>query len=143
MSQPSPSPSPAPQAQNGGVAASGPSKASRQSLGPSVRAPANLTPLSPRPGASAARPTSELLGSGSFQTPEGTHAAHPRLHPGTHPSAQSKPWTNGSKTCKITRRHSYVPARDQSAPACADPICFCASRRRWLLRLSMSTSRRS
>ena len=28
--------------------------------------------MSPRPGASTARPTSELLGSGSYQTPEGT-----------------------------------------------------------------------
>ena len=72
MSQPSPSPSPAPQAQNGTSGTSGPSKTSRQSLGPSVRVPANLSPLSPRPGASAARPTSELLGSGSYQTPEGT-----------------------------------------------------------------------
>lgn len=72
MSQPSPSPSPAPQAQNGSSGTSGPSKASRQSLGPSVRVAANLSPLSPRAGVSAARPTSELLGSGSFQTPEGT-----------------------------------------------------------------------
>ncbi|KAF5382505.1 hypothetical protein D9615_003061 [Tricholomella constricta] len=49
---------------------------SRQSMGPSARGTPGLAPASPRPGAgagSAARPTSELLGSGSagmFQTPE-------------------------------------------------------------------------
>lgn len=48
---------------------------SRQSMGPSARASPGLPPASPRPGAGAgsARPTSELLGSGSagmFQTPE-------------------------------------------------------------------------
>ena len=81
MSQPSPSPSPAPQAQNGTSGPAVPSKTSRQSLGPSIRGPAGLTPMSPRPGASAARPTSELLGSGSYQTPEGTRVFAPSPSP--------------------------------------------------------------
>ncbi|KAH8108519.1 hypothetical protein DFH11DRAFT_1083327 [Phellopilus nigrolimitatus] len=62
----SPSPSPAP---------NGSSKTNaRASMGPSGRpAPINLVnpPASPRPGAGAGRPTSELLGgAGMFQTPE-------------------------------------------------------------------------
>lgn len=59
-----------PLAQNNGAASATP-KSARQSLGPSARAAATLSPLSPRPPTSAARPTSELLGSASFQTPEG------------------------------------------------------------------------
>lgn len=77
MSKPSPSTSPAPPASaapQGGPNGSSPtpaSKNSRQSLGPSVRPPAGLAPLSPRPQGSTVRPTSELLGnSTSFQTPE-------------------------------------------------------------------------
>lgn len=57
----SPSPSPCPDRTT-----------ARQSMGPAHGTP-NLAPASPRPGATGARPTSELLGSGamSFQTPEG------------------------------------------------------------------------
>ncbi|KAF8631021.1 hypothetical protein AX15_002632 [Amanita polypyramis BW_CC] len=60
----SPSPSPGP---------IDPKINARQSMGPQVRGTPGLAPASPRPGAqSHARPTSELLGSGSsiFQTPE-------------------------------------------------------------------------
>ncbi|KAG5639908.1 hypothetical protein DXG03_002495, partial [Asterophora parasitica] len=66
--RPSSTPSPGPN-ENGKAA-------SRQSMGPSARGTPGLAPASPRPGAGAgsgARPTSELLGSGSagmFQTPE-------------------------------------------------------------------------
>ncbi|KAF9468686.1 hypothetical protein BDZ94DRAFT_1304441 [Collybia nuda] len=63
----SPSPSPGPN-ENGKNAHS------RQSMGPSARGTPGLPPASPRPGGGpSARPTSELLGSGSagmFQTPE-------------------------------------------------------------------------
>ena len=65
---PSTSPSPSP------VPIEATKTGSRQSLGPAARG-APLAPASPRPGAGPnARPTSELLGSGSagmFQTPEG------------------------------------------------------------------------
>ncbi|RDB18949.1 Protein VTS1 [Hypsizygus marmoreus] len=67
---PSISPSPSPGPNENGKANS------RQSMGPSARGTPGLAPASPRPGAGAgsgARPTSELLGSGSagmFQTPE-------------------------------------------------------------------------
>lgn len=65
---PSTSPSPSPGPFENGKANS------RQSMGPSARGTPGLAPASPRPGAgSGARPTSELLGSGSavmFQTPE-------------------------------------------------------------------------
>lgn len=88
MSKPSPSTSPAPPASaspQGGPNGSSPtpaSKNSRQSLGPSVRPPAGLAPLSPRPQGSTVRPTSELLGnSTSFQTPECTPVSHSKsLH---------------------------------------------------------------
>jgi hypothetical protein len=66
---PSTSPSPSPVSNEAGKTSS------RQSLGPAARG-APLAPASPRPGAGPnARPTSELLGTGSagmFQTPEGT-----------------------------------------------------------------------
>ncbi|KAF9483443.1 hypothetical protein BDN70DRAFT_959669 [Pholiota conissans] len=60
----SPSPSPGPH-ENGKASA-------RQSMGPSSRGTPTLAPASPRPGGqSSARPTSELLSSGSmYQTPE-------------------------------------------------------------------------
>lgn len=72
MSRPSPSPSPGPVSTNGGTSPVPQSK-TRQSLGPSVRPPPGVAPLSPspRPQGSTVRPTSELLGnSTSFQTPE-------------------------------------------------------------------------
>ncbi|EAU85997.2 VTS1 [Coprinopsis cinerea okayama7 len=62
---PSTSPSPSPGPQDAKISA-------RQSMGPSARGTPTLAPASPRPGGQgSARPTSELLGSGSmFQTPE-------------------------------------------------------------------------
>ncbi|PFH54042.1 hypothetical protein AMATHDRAFT_53832 [Amanita thiersii Skay4041] len=64
---PSTSPSPSPVPNDGKISA-------RQSMGPSARGTPGLAPASPRPGGGQlnARPTSELLGSGSsiFQTPE-------------------------------------------------------------------------
>ncbi|KAH6912890.1 hypothetical protein BKA70DRAFT_778828 [Coprinopsis sp. MPI-PUGE-AT-0042] len=58
-----PSPSPSPTPDNGKTSA-------RQSMGPSARGTPTLAPASPRPGGNA-RPTSELLGTGTmFQTPE-------------------------------------------------------------------------
>ena len=68
-SSPSPGPSPV-------QGANGKNASARQSMGPAARPSAaaqGFTLASPRPGGGPpnARPTSELLGSATFQTPEG------------------------------------------------------------------------
>src|ERR1700742_3539379 len=76
--RPPPSPSPSPSPVQG---ANGKNVSARASMGPAARPSAGtqqgFTLASPRPGGGppSGRPTSELLGSATFQTPEGEFAA--------------------------------------------------------------------